>query len=117
MQGAWVEHGRQLRDWLDNPAYFALQGATWRSAFEPADRADLKAARSQEQVARRIKAGIKLRGLTQASLADELGWSDEKISRVVTGRTWVTVRTITRLEEALRVGLLRDRPDDSKDEA
>ena len=61
-------------------------------------------------MARRIKACLKLRGLTQADLARLTGRSKTTISRILTSHTWIDLRTIALIEQHVRWDVIEGHP-------
>ncbi|MGW4799082.1 helix-turn-helix domain-containing protein [Nonomuraea sp. NPDC004297] len=58
-----------------------------------------------QEIARRLKAAMKDRGLSQQTLADAAGVGQRTVSRVLLGDVYCDVATLARLEQALGVNL------------
>lgn len=53
----------------------------------------------QEEIANRIKALIRHKGITQKELAHDIGMSESQLSDILTGEVNVTIKTIARFEK------------------
>lgn len=101
------------RSWLKNPAYFSKDSQQWKAPSTEAERAELRAAMWQQSVTGRLRGAAAEKGYhTWIELAKESGVSQDAISRIINGESWLDLRRVAMFEECLDVDLLGPaRPD------
>lgn len=101
------------RSWLQNPAYFSQDRHTWKTPANPAEHAEILAAKWQQNVARNLRTEAARQGLNLTQLAEAAGCSHDTVSRIINGEAWLNLRLIATFEECLHADLLAEtRPDD-----